>query len=93
MTDTIVRSTRPAVRPGRRRVVLLAGVGGTAAFLSAALIWLSRLWDPSVHYVSQLGATGMPTAPLFNSALLLLGIAAVLVDRALLHRPEVYVTG
>jgi len=93
MTDTILRSTRPVVRPRRRRVVLLAGVGGGAAFLSAALIWLSRLWDPSVHYVSQLGASGMPTAPLFNSALLLLGIAAVLVDRALLHRPEVYVAG
>ena len=93
MTETIVRSPRLAPRSGSRRVVLLALVGGGAAFLSAGLIWLSRLWDPTVHYVSQLGATGMPTAPVFNSALLLLGIAAVLVDRAILHRPDVYVVG
>ncbi|MCC4248539.1 MULTISPECIES: DUF998 domain-containing protein [Microbacterium] len=93
MTETIVRSPRFTVRPSNRRVALLATVGGSAAFLSAGLIWLSRLWDPSVHYVSQLGATGMPTAPVFNSALLLLGMAAVLVDRALLHRPYVYVAG
>ncbi len=93
MTETIVRSPRFTVRPSNRRVALLATVGGSAAFLSAGLIWLSRLWDPSVHYVSQLGATGMPTAPVFNLALLLLGMAAVLVDRALLHRPDVYVAG
>lgn len=93
MTETIVRSSRPATRSGSHRVVVLATVGGVAAFASAGLIWLSRLWDPSVHYVSQLGATGMPTAPVFNSALLLLGIAAVLVDRALLHQPVSYVAG
>ena len=92
MTQTIVRSShRAGLRS--RRVALLAGAGGVAAFVGAGMIWLSRLGDPSVHYVSQLGATGMATAPLFNSALLLLGIAAVLVDRALLHRPNVYVVG
>ncbi|MFG6280727.1 DUF998 domain-containing protein [Microbacterium sp. 5K110] len=93
MTETIARFPRPATRPGNRRVLVLATVGGAAAFVSAGLIWLSRLWDPSVHYVSQLGATGMPTAPVFNSALLLLGIAAVLVDRALLHQSASYVAG
>lgn len=93
MTDTIVRSAYSDARTGSRRAVVLASIGGAAAFLSAVLIWLSRLWDPTVHYVSQLGATGVPTAPVFNTALLLLGIAAVLVDRAVLHRPDVYVVG
>ena len=93
MTDTLVRSPRPVTRPTSRRVIILAGTGAAAAFLSAALIWLSRLGDPSVHYVSQLGAPGMPTAAVFNSALLLLGIASVLVDRALLRRPGAYVAG
>ncbi|MFS0792943.1 DUF998 domain-containing protein [Microbacterium sp. 1P10AE] len=93
MTETIVRSAGSTAGERSRRVARLAALGGSFAFVSAALIWMSRLGDPSVEYVSQLGATGMPTAPLFNSALLLLGIAAVLVDRALLHGPNVYVAG
>ena len=92
MTETIVRSAGLTVGEGRRRVARLAGLGGGFAFVSAGLIWVSRLGDPSVEYVSQLGATGMPTAPLFNSALLLLAVAAVLVDRALLHGRS-YVAG
>lgn len=93
MTETIVRSSTPAVVEGSRRVTRLAASGGSFAFVSVALIWVSRLGDPSVQYVSQLGATGMPTAPLFNTALLLLGIAAVLVDRSLLRGPNDYVVG
>lgn len=93
MTETIDRPARSATGLLDRRAVVLATGGGIAAFVSAALIWLSRLWDPTVHYVSQLGATGMPTAPVFNSALLLLGIAAILVDRAVLRRPGAYVAG
>jgi hypothetical membrane protein len=93
MTETIVRSAGLTAGERSRRVVGLATIGGSLAFVSAGLIWLSRIGDPSVQYVSQLGATGMPTAPLFNSALLLLGIAAVLVDRALLHGSNPYVAG
>lgn len=93
MTESIARSPLSSPRSRSRRVVALATVGGGAAFTSAGLIWLSRLWDPSVHYVSQLGATGMPTAAVFNAALLLLGIGAVLVDRALVYRPGAYVAG
>lgn len=93
MTDTLERpvdadSGRTGARPAR-----LALFGAIAAFASAALIWICRAGDPSVHYVSQLGATGMPTAPLFNLALLLLAVAAVLVDRATIARGAGYVVG
>ncbi|WP_295789793.1 DUF998 domain-containing protein [uncultured Microbacterium sp.] len=82
-----------AVRPRAFSSPRLAHLGAACAFVSAALIWVCRTWAPSVHYVSQLGATGMPTAPVFNLALLLLAIAAVLVDRALLSRPADYIAG
>lgn len=82
-----------AVRPKASYSRRLAGLGAGCAFVSAALIWVCRTWAPSVHYVSQLGATGMPTAPVFNLALLLLAIAAVLVDRALLARRAHYIAG
>lgn len=93
MTDTLERSVD--AEPGRTdsRAGRLAFIGGLAAFVSAALIWICRAGDPSVHYVSQLGATGMPTAPLFNLSLLLLAVAAVLVDRAMVARGRGYVVG
>ncbi|MCM3613088.1 DUF998 domain-containing protein [Microbacterium enclense] len=93
MTDTL---ERPAdIGAGRldRFPTRLAQLGGIAAFVSAGLIWVCRAGDPSVHYVSQLGATGMPTAPLFNFALLLLAVAAVLVERAAFARGDGYVAG
>ncbi len=101
MTETLDRrSMRDApgaaggTAPGRRsRVVGQARIGAALAFASAMLIWISRSFEPSVHYVSQLGATGMSTAPMFNTALLLLGGAAVLVDRALTGSRARYVTG
>lgn len=87
---------RPITRPARTRRALAvhtATIGGLAAFLSATLIWICRLWEPGVQYVSQLGATAVPTAPVFNTALLLLAIAAVLVDRSLVSRGGEYVVG
>lgn len=81
MTETVDRPT--GIRPRPVGAHSFAVGGAVAAFVSAGLIWICRLWEPSVHYVSQLGATGMPTAPVFNLALLLLAIAAVLVDRAM----------
>ncbi|WP_080575356.1 DUF998 domain-containing protein [Microbacterium testaceum] len=92
MTQTTERSTgTPRVR--REHAVVLATVGSGAAFASAALIWLTRSWEPSVHYVSQLGATGMSTAPVFNLALLLLAVATVLVDRAVVGSTRPYRVG
>lgn len=93
MTETVERPLTRAAQTRTSSVARLAMAGGLAAFLSAALIWVCRLWEPSVQYVSQLGATSMPTAPLFNAALLLLAIAAVLVDRSLVSRGGGYVVG
>ncbi|MDQ1112760.1 putative membrane protein [Microbacterium testaceum] len=93
MTETVERPVTRVARTRTAPVVRLATAGGIAAFLSAVLIWVCRLWEPSVQYVSQLGATAMPTAPLFNTALLLLAIAAVLVDRSLVLRGGGYVVG
>ncbi|WP_058624618.1 DUF998 domain-containing protein [Microbacterium testaceum] len=93
MTQTTQRSTGTTPRARRERAVVLATGGSVAAFASAALIWLSRSWEPSVHYVSQLGATGMSTAPVFNLALLLLAVATFLVDRAVAGSARPYRVG
>lgn len=93
MTDTLERPVDADSGRADARATRLATVGALAAFGSAALIWLCRASDPSVHYVSQLGATGMPTAPLFNLALLLLAVAAVLVERAAIARGDGYTVG
>jgi len=93
MTQTTERFAGTAPRAPRERAVALAVVGSAAAFASAALIWLTRSWEPSVHYVSQLGATGMSTAPVFNLALLLLAVATVLVDRAVIGSTRPYRVG
>ena len=93
MTETVERPVGSPTRTSGTNPVVLATIGGLAAFVSATLIWVCRLWEPGVQYVSQLGATAMPTAPLFNLALLLLAIAAVLVDRALVARGGGYVVG
>jgi len=93
MTQTTERSAGTTTRGRRGRPVVLATVGSVAAFASAALIWVTRSWEPSVHYVSQLGATGMSTAPVFNLALLLLAVATVLVDRAVVGSARAYRVG
>lgn len=93
MTETVDPPALGRSSTKSSRSSTMAFVGGSAAFVSAALIWLCRLLDPGVQYVSQLGATGMPTAPLFNLALLLLAVAAMLVDRALVVNGAGYIVG
>jgi len=93
MTETAERPLARAQGLRSAPPALAATIGGSAAFVSAALIWICRLWEPGVQYVSQLGATAMPTAPLFNTALLLLAIATVLLDRSLAGRGEGYGAG
>lgn len=93
MTDDDQVRALPRATPVASRASRWAAVGGLAALTSAGLIWICRLWDPSVHYVSQLGSTGAPTAPVFNLALFLLAFAAVVVDRAMVAGRSRYVVG
>ncbi|MGX5680980.1 DUF998 domain-containing protein [Schumannella luteola] len=56
-----------------RRAEFAAAVGGSILVLVAlALIWGARLTIPRELYVSELGAVGMPTAVVFEIALLLI---------------------
>lgn len=56
-----------------RRAEFAAAVGGSILVLVAlALIWGARLTIPRELYVSELGAVGMPTAVVFEVALLLI---------------------
>lgn len=93
MTRTTELSAETTGSGRLRRPAHVATAGAIAAFASVGLIWLCRSWEPSVHYVSQLGATGMSTAPVFNLALLLLAVATVLVDRAVVGSARPYRAG
>src|SRR5690606_1430813 len=51
---------------------LLAAAGTLAVLAALTAIWAARLTIPYDVYVSELGADGMPTAAVFETALLLL---------------------
>ncbi|MEJ5866772.1 DUF998 domain-containing protein [Pseudokineococcus sp. 5B2Z-1] len=73
-------SSRPAA--GHRRAA--AGAGALAALLALAALWAARLRvEGDGVYVSQLGADGMPTAGVVNTALLVLAAGGGLVAWAL----------
>jgi hypothetical protein len=75
------RSATPVTSIGR----LALTAGALASVAGVLLIWLARA---SVHrpiYVSELGARGMPTAPLFVTALLLVAAGAALIAIAGIH--------
>lgn len=56
-----------------RRAEFAAALGGSLLVVAAlALIWGARLTIPRELYVSELGAEGMPTAAVFEIALLLI---------------------
>jgi hypothetical protein len=56
-----------------RRAEFAAAVGGSLLVLAAlAIIWGARMTIPRELYVSELGAEGMPTAVVFEIALLLI---------------------
>ncbi|ROP27133.1 DUF998 domain-containing protein [Pseudokineococcus lusitanus] len=87
------RPTCPAPGAVRRRAAALTGA--LAALGSLATLWAARLQVTGEGvYVSQLGADGMPTAPAFNAALLVLAAGGALVGWALRgHRARVRVLG
>jgi len=57
-------------------------VGGGLALVALSAIWVARVLLDRDVYVSQLGAPSEPTAAVFNTALLVLGIGGVLVAGA-----------
>lgn len=58
---------------------LIAGAGTAAVLACLALIWTARAGIPRDVYVSELGADGMPTAGVFELALLLLVVGGLAV--------------
>ncbi|CAN5390462.1 hypothetical protein BH09ACT4_BH09ACT4_14970 [soil metagenome] len=78
-------SARPATR------VLLA-VGILSVLAALVIIWAARLTIPRDLYVSELGATGMPTARWFQVGLVLIvvgGVAIGWVGRGIRSRPRI----
>lgn len=67
----------PAGRP--RADATLAILGCVLVAFALAIIWGARLTVPRVMYVSELGATGEPTAEWFRAALLLIVTGGTLV--------------
>jgi hypothetical protein len=64
-------------RPRARQV---AALGGTALVLSGlVIIWLARATVTVTIYVSELGATGQPTAAAFEIALLCIACGGLLI--------------
>ena len=72
------------------RVLAVLGIACVAAAL--VIIWVARLTIPRDLYVSELGATGMPTARWFQVALVLIvvgGVAIGWVGRGIRSRPRI----
>jgi hypothetical protein len=72
-----VRERPEALRPSIARVALTAGA--LVSFVGVVLIWLARARIQRPIYVSELGARGMSTAPLFVTALLLVAVGGALI--------------
>ena len=71
---------------------LLAWLGIVAVLAALVIIWAARLTIPRDLYVSELGATGMPTAHWFQVALVLIvigGVAIGWVGRGIRSRPRI----
>lgn len=66
-----------ALPPSIERVALTAGA--LASLAGVSLIWLARASIQRPIYVSELGAHGMSTAPLFVTALLLVAAGGALI--------------
>src|SRR6185312_4684314 len=64
-------------RPEVNRALAVLGILCVAAALT--IIWIARLTIPRDLYVSELGATGMPTARAFQVALVLIVIGGVAI--------------
>lgn len=77
----------PASRPARRATLpIVRGAipiaGAVAAIAGVVAIWAARATVPHWVYVSELGATGAPTATAFAAALLAIAIGGVAIAAA-----------
>lgn len=71
---------------------VLAAIGIVCVAVALVLIWGARLTIPRALYVSELGATGMPTAQVFQVALVLIvagGVAIGWAGRGIRSRPRI----
>lgn len=75
-----------------RSAQAFADLAVLAAIASMVCIWWARILTPSVAYVSEMGAPGMPHAALLNFSLMLLAVASFLLERALGKQPGTIVT-
>lgn len=76
----------------RTSLRVLAVIGILCVTLALVIIWAARLAIPRDLYVSELGATGMPTARWFQVALVLIvvgGVAIGWVGRGIRSRPRI----
>lgn len=70
----------------------LAGIGIVCVLAALVIIWVARFTIPRDLYVSELGATGMPTARWFQIALVLIvvgGVAIGWAGRSIRSRPRI----
>ena len=71
---------------------MLAVIGILCVAAALVIIWSARLTIPRDLYVSELGATGMPTARWFQAALVLIvvgGVAIGWVGRGIRSKPRI----
>jgi hypothetical protein len=76
----------------RTSLRILAVIGILCVAAALVIIWAARLTIPRDLYVSELGATGMPTARWFQVALVLIvvgGVAIGWVGRGIRSRPRI----
>jgi hypothetical protein len=71
---------------------ILAAIGILSVLAALVIIWVARFTVPRDLYVSELGATGMPTARWFQVGLVLIvvgGVAIGWVGRGIRSRPRI----
>ncbi|GAA2177227.1 hypothetical protein GCM10009847_02290 [Leucobacter tardus] len=68
----------------------LGMIASAAAMTAIVGIWVSRVFTSESAYVSEMGAAGAPMATVFNLSLVLVGVAAFLVERSLHAHPVVH---
>ena len=69
---TVLKTIRKTDTSPRRAELAASLIGCVLVTVALVIIWMARLTIPRALYVSELGAVGMPTARVFQVALLLI---------------------